>query len=1286
MDFSKGYTFYGKKIHWPNVVKCIFVCILYITASLPAFSQDEISLDNYTGLWTNDLSWTDGTNPGTNGINNNVFVNGTIKSSGDLDFNNGDLTVNDTLLIYGNLTLGNNADFTISNGGVVVVYGDYLSGNQVNTVAGGYFIVMGEFEQQGADNQGSFDLTTGSVFIFDDTPQIKTGGGYVDLSCPDPEDYPANCSFGDSTDFAADPFSEFVNSGGYVISSSGPLNIFGFSGTVDLSVSNDGDSYQWYKDGLAISGETSHTFTSTTPGEYYVEIYIGASVFESSAVNFYFHEPELWLKADAGVTESGSDVTSWLDNSPDAYSASQSSSDLMPAYISDPDDPIFNYFPYIDFDGSERLALDNYYDARDFDQIYVFTVFRTDYSGPDDFDNWAFLDYDRSEFFNAYVIGSDGTLGFSFNGSSVVDAKGSSAVNDNIPHIGLTFYDNTKIDDEQIFVDGKQESSNDREADGYQVGTGSSTRYGYIGDGSEASSFNSGANNNYYEGEISEILYFRNKSFNSLEINKINTYLALKYGIDLRMDDDAGTLSTDERDYHASDNTVLWDYSANSGYNNKIAGIGRDDQTGLSISRAKSSQTASILEMEKAGGFSNDLDFIIWGSNELTGVSSGAPPDYDFITASIWKINTNGTPGTVDLSLDLEKAGFPVTSDPSVYALFIDSDDDFTSGASEYTTGASFSGNTITFTDVPLSDNDFIALAIADVNTPAGTGSLPELWYKADLKIDLTGSDVNQWTDNSPFSIDAIQSATGSMPVYTNDNQDNSFNFQPYLTFDGNNEWLAVDHSYSDDDFDQLYVFTVFRTGYSGTDYNDNWAFLDFDRSEFFDIYVRGDDGTLGFSYLTSGINDAQGSSIVNDDIPHIGLAFYDNTLTDDEQIYVDGRNELKNDRNASGVKLGTDANTRYGFIGDGSEADAFDGDRNNLYYDGDIAEIIYFKNNSLGSTEINKIQSYLSVKYGTTLDMADDPSTVGINESNYHASDNSVIWDRAANASYHNNILGIGRDDNSLLDKRKSKSAYDDAVLMLEKTTAFTSDLNYVVVGSNAQTGIDNGAPSGYQFISKQKWKVNVRGTSQTVNVSMDLNNAEFPVTDDPADYALLIDTDEDFTTGATEYTSGVTFSGNTITFIDVSLSDGNYIALVVANISTPAGMGSLPELWYKADSKIDLNVGNVNQWTDNSPYSIDASQGSSASMPAYTNDLLDESFNYQPYLTFDGNDDWLAVNHSYSDDDFGQVYVFTVFKTDYSGSGYNNSWAFLDFDRSEFFDAYVRGDDGTLGFSYLT
>jgi len=74
--------------------------------------------------------------------------------------------------------------------------------------------------------------------------------------------------------------------------------------------------------------------------------------------------------------------------------------------------------------------------------------------------------------------------------------------------------------------------------------------------------------NQAFTGYIPEFIVY-NRWLSPIERRKVNTYLAIKYGISLPCS------------YIGSDGELLWDYSANSSYNHRITGLYRDYFSGL---------------------------------------------------------------------------------------------------------------------------------------------------------------------------------------------------------------------------------------------------------------------------------------------------------------------------------------------------------------------------------------------------------------------------------------------------------------------------------------------------------------------------------------------------------------------------------------------------------------------------------------------------------------------------------------------------------------------------------
>lgn len=113
------------------------------------------------------------------------------------------------------------------------------------------------------------------------------------------------------------------------------------------------------------------------------------------------------------------------------------------------------------------------------------------------------------------------------------------------------------------------------------------------------------------------------------ERNKIQSYLGIKYGITLGVNGIT-------QDYVDSSSSVIWDQSANVGYNYDIAGIGRDDASELNQKQSRSVNNASdglgrtegiltigltdIYDTNKLNQTNNpttlqDREFLVWGNN-----------------------------------------------------------------------------------------------------------------------------------------------------------------------------------------------------------------------------------------------------------------------------------------------------------------------------------------------------------------------------------------------------------------------------------------------------------------------------------------------------------------------------------------------------------------------------------------------------------------------------------------------------------------------------------------------
>ena len=178
--------------------------------------------------------------------------------------NNNNLTVNDTLVIYGNLELKNDADITINSGGVLIIVGDFDAKNKVDLAVGGTIVVTGNFSKNGS--QGEILDNGGDVYLFDDDPDW--GGDLPDIN------------YGDEDDIINDPIidiiGDIINSGCFLsltldnivdVSTAG-----GNDGAIYITVTGTVDSYSWAtNDGSGLVA-TDEDQTGLSAGTYSVAV------------------------------------------------------------------------------------------------------------------------------------------------------------------------------------------------------------------------------------------------------------------------------------------------------------------------------------------------------------------------------------------------------------------------------------------------------------------------------------------------------------------------------------------------------------------------------------------------------------------------------------------------------------------------------------------------------------------------------------------------------------------------------------------------------------------------------------------------------------------------------------------------------------------------------------------------------------------------------------------------------------------------------------------------------
>ena len=193
-------------------------------------------------------------------------------------------------------------------------------------------------------------------------------------------------------------------------------------------------------------------------------------------------------------------------------------------------------------------------------------------------------------------------------------------------------------------------------------------------------------------GRIAEALYFDRRIGDTAVIQWIS-YLAVKYGVTLA-----------QTDYLDSRRNVIWDYTNHPDYSASIAGVGRDDSTGLCQKQTYFADNRMIIAMVEANNYSSlqtgnnednpasiaDGDFIIFGMDGvLPAVSEIYTQDgvtYEVVGRSMAQVTGNAhTYGTFILldTTAVETQNFASQQTPPVLLIDRSGTGDFPTGETE---------------------------------------------------------------------------------------------------------------------------------------------------------------------------------------------------------------------------------------------------------------------------------------------------------------------------------------------------------------------------------------------------------------------------------------------------------------------------------------------------------------------------------------------------------------------------------------------------------------------------
>ena len=418
----------------------------------------------------------------------------------------------------------------------------------------------------------------------------------------------------------------------------------------------------------------------------------------------------LWLRASDVPVTNGAPVGTWPDLSGNAHDFGQSATDRRPTYRDGADG--INQKGVLDFggddapDGTPDLLTDG--DGLDYlvgedalTAIYVVKSDQTNYDGgvftthaPNNTDTNAHtFRFDT----NGTTSGNDDQVKWAVttdkgapnsdeaeSSVNVSTGSGPLALHTTQPRLFMTRWSSGEPLD--LYVNGYEEPDITRAGKGTQPPTGGLdedpgevVRIGQGGKAGDPSAF--------WNGDVAEVILFSEK-LNTTQRRIVESYLQTRYAF--------GNFNDDL-------------YGFDGSHPNGVAGIGR-----TSSSDAHREAASSILTLEAAGAL-DDGDFILFGNDAspLALTTSERPDDpsqpADGSNARKlrreWKVDLTGASSrTIDVNVDLSALSLP--GGYNDYALFVDDDGDFTSGATFYDLDANGRASGVT-----LEDADYVTVA-----------------------------------------------------------------------------------------------------------------------------------------------------------------------------------------------------------------------------------------------------------------------------------------------------------------------------------------------------------------------------------------------------------------------------------------------------------------------------------------------------------------------------------------------------------------------------------------------
>lgn len=797
-------------------------------------------------------------------------------------------------------------------------------------------------------------------------------------------------------------------------------------------------------------------------------------------------------------------------------------------------------------------------------------------------------------------------------------------------------------------------TTNSYNGPGYNGGAPSATTYRYIVVG-----------RGYYygmEGRVSDQIVYAGALSNN-QIYEVESYLGIKQGITLAhpyyaASPDGTTLGT-----------VLWNIGNTGGYDNNVAGIGREALNGnLDQRQSNSSNTGNQVLIGTTGLANNntansvdlaaDGQYLLWGDNGLakvptkpiTGVGAA---NYRF--AAVWTAQNTGSVGTIRVAwpTGLTNLTLVQSSDPT-----------FASG----NTATNMSANTVTingtaynYADVILSSGQYFTFA-ATVFSPGGITTLPAVWYKPD------GVSATAWTDASLSGLNLT--AIGAPTVTAGDATHNfntwttGYSSSKYYSYTGSNYSVFGGSAGSTGVGTPINTpLTVFGVARATSAAAGEITGIDNDATygaePGFGVQVSGS-SLYPYTYrFTNGITQTAstgptvtlGQASVYTYQPPPGTSGTGNLI-----MGLNGTQTTISGVSATSSVVGSSLKIGY----DGWNLGAFSGD---------IQEVVWFKS-TLSASDISKVETYLALKSGTTL------------THDYVDPNGNTLYSLSTNSGYTSNIAGLARDmANGNIDQRQSNSINTGKQVLIgtiglannnaTNTTDLSADGQYLVWGDNggakrlttAFSDNTGGVSANYRFGAV--WKVGNTGSVGTVRVAWPAGINNLKLVTNPSDPT--------FASGNTVTNiapNTITLNGVTYSYADVTLADGSYFTFA-GSVASPGGVAAAPAFWFRADmgtNTTTAGTNNLTAWTEinkttTATTTVINTAGGATSYPSYG--TTTSFFNFNPYADFTttsqsiGDPNATPLSGATAADQFSVTYM-----TSYSGSGVDSRLFSMNYD----------------------